>query len=315
MMKITIFLFFLFSSSFLQGCSEKKSNNIAVLINDVSNPYWQTFYEGVKETAGEINQDIDIYTLRHAMDAEAQLNQCEIALLKKPKALIFAAVNGVNLRPCLRKANQQGVLLVDADGNISQALAKELGVSVAFSVASNNYDLGTYAAQYLEGRSGKVLVLEGLSGSQPNILRVKGFKENLSDSMKIIASQPADWDRLKASNITNAILSAHPDLLAIFAANDMMALGAVETLRAVERKDIIVIGIDGVADAVQSIERDDLTASIAQLPYLMGREAVLKTDKYLSGEEIYDFNQYVPIITLDKEVLQSRDNQLLKHLR
>ena len=318
---IAVFSFLVFISSSAYADNEKAG--IAALINDTSNPYWQTFYDGVKETGEELEQAIDIYVLGNATDAEGQLNQCEVALLKKPKAMLFAAVNGINLGPCLRKANEQGVILVDVDGNVDQALAAQMGVTLAFSVASNNYELGVKAAHYLDGKSGKVLILEGLPGSQPSRLRVQGFNETLPEGLEVIAGpaawhfgwDPADWDRLKAGDITGRILAAHPDLTAIFAANDTMALGAVEALRAAGHENVIVIGVDGVADAVTSIKEGRLNASIAQLPYLMGREAVIKTVKQLAGEETYDFQQYVPILTLDKETLENGDNDLLQYLR
>lgn len=303
---------------FLSACDGKKNDSsatIAALISDIGNPYWKTFYDGLSETAHELNETIDIYTLKHATDSEGQLNQCETALLKKPKILLFAAVNSVNLGPCLRKANAQNILLIDVDGNVDQKLAKQMDVNLAFSVASNNYELGKSAANYIDNQKGKVLILEGTPGSQPGILRVKGFKENLSKNLRAVASLPGNWDRLKGGEITSQMLTAHSDLAVIFAANDTMAIGAIEAIRAANREGIIVTGIDGTADAIQAIKSDRLTASIAQLPYLMGRQAVIKSLKQLAGEETYNFHQYVPIIALDKDVLKNKKNKLFQYLR
>ena len=108
--------------------------------------------------------------------------------------------------------------------------------------------------------------------------KAQGFADKLAElapGLEIVASLPGDWDRAKAANITNDILTRHPDLVAIFAANDTMALGAVETAFAAGKgEDIVMIGVDGNLDAVESIEAGRLDASVAQLPYLVGKQAV-----------------------------------------
>ena len=293
----------------------RAADSIAALISDTSNPYWKSFEYGLRDSAAEQRVTVDIYTLQNATDAEGQLNGCEAALLKSPRAILFAAVNGMNLAACLKKAQQRAIALVDVDGNVDEKLAAAMGVTVAFSVASNNYDLGTKAAGYLSGKTGKVLVIEGLSGSQPNELRVKGFKEHLGPDFQIVGSHPAEWDRLKASEIAGRVIIQHPDLAVVFAANDTMALGAAESLRAVGKEGVAVIGIDGSSDAVKAIKEGRLTASVAQLPYLMAKEAVAKTVRYLGNRTAMSFHQYVPIVTLDAVTLGKADDPLLLYLR
>ena len=93
--------------------------------------------------------------------------------------------------------------------------------------------------------------------------------------MEIVASLPGDWDHGKAASITNDILARNPDLVAIFAANDGMALGAVEAVYAAGKgEQVTIIGVDGNSDAVKSIKEGRLNASVAQLPYLVGKQAV-----------------------------------------
>ena len=292
-----------------------KQANIAALVNDTSNPYWKTLENGLKDTAKTLGVQADIYVLQSATDAEGQLNQCETALLKNPQAMIFAAVDGGNLASCLRKADAKGILLVDIDGNIDEARAAKMGVHVAFSVASNNSELGKKAADYIKGQKGKVLVIEGLSGNLNGLMRVKGFSENLDKGLQIVVSQPADWDRLKAADIVSRVITQHPDLSVIFAANDTMALGAVEALRAAHIDTVKVVGIDGSTDAVKAIKEGRLTASIAQLPYLMAKESLEKSVQYLKDHKALAFHQYVPVVALDKSVFERNNEPLLQYVR
>jgi len=289
--------------------------NVAVLINNITNPYWQVINKGLEDSSAELNININIQSLTSDGASEQQLNQCETVLLQKPDALIFAAVNGVNLGTCLEKAYDQNILLVDIDGNMDEELAKKMGIEIAFSVASNNYDLGKKAAEYIKGDSGKILIIEGLEGSEPSKLRVNGFIENINDDLKIISSQSGRWDRLRAANITNDIIMLHPDLNFIFACNDTMALGASEALRSKGLNHIKVIGVDGTSDAVNAIKKGRLTATIGQLPYLMAKQAIEKVHLHLTQNKQYDFNQNVPVISIDNKVLTDNNNPLLKYVR
>ena len=289
--------------------------NLAALISDTSNPYWKAFEEGLRDTAQSEGIGVSVYTLRTATDAEGQLNNCETALLRNPHAILFAAVNGINLASCLRKADRRGILLVDVDGNVDERLASRMGVNVAFSAASNNYDLGARAADYIKGRHGKVLIIEGISGSQPSDLRIRGFKENLSDGLQVVSSQPGDWDRIKGADISSRAVLKYPDLAFIFAANDTMALGAVEALRAERRTAVKVVGIDGSSDAIKAIRDGMLMVSIAQLPYLMAKEAIEKTARCLKESRKMPFHQYVPILAVDQNILNLNKEPLLKYLR
>ena len=236
-------------------------------------------------------------------------------LLKKPQALIFAGVNQTNLLPCLKQAQKQKIALVDIDGSYTEQQAKEFGVNIKFSVASNNTELGKKAADYLQGTQGKVLLLEGLAGNSPGLLRVKGFTDNLPKGLQIVSSQPGDWDRLKAANITADVLTQYPDLKVIFAANDMMALGAAETVEAKKIKGITIVGIDGVSDAVKAIEQGRLSASVAQIPYLMGKEAVEKTVSMLHENKAFSYEQFVPVLLLDQNKLTRKTDPLLQYLK
>lgn len=236
-------------------------------------------------------------------------------LIKKPKALIFAAVNSVNLSPCLKQASESGIRLIDLDGGMSEANTTKQKLKISFSVASDNLELGKKAAEYLTGVTGKVLIIEGYPGSEQGLMRIQGFKQNLPKGLEIVASLPGDWDRLKAADITASVSTNHPDLVAVFAANDLMALGAAEALHSKGLHTVRVIGIDGISDAIAAIKNGRLTASIAQLPYLIGSEALDKTIKLLSGRETYAYDQKVPVLVLDKNVLSKKQDELLQFVK
>ncbi|MYF90326.1 MAG: sugar ABC transporter substrate-binding protein, partial [Boseongicola sp. SB0676_bin_33] len=281
-----------------------------VLMKTLANPFWGAMELGVREGAEAAGVEYYLQAVESDQAAEPQLNVCNTMLERQPDAMITAAINSTILLPCLKRANEMGIPVVDLDGNLDHEIAADAGVEIAFSIGSDNVAAGGQGAEWLvsqlgAGASGPVLVIEGLSGNITGQKRARGFAEKLAEmapGLEIVASLPGDWDRGKAANITNDILTSHPDLVAIFAANDGMALGAVETVYAAGKGgDVIVIGVDGNSDAVKSIKAGRLNASVAQLPYLVGKQAV---EMVKAGGDYEDWI-FVPTMVLTKEMVDA----------
>jgi ABC-type sugar transport system substrate-binding protein len=284
-----------------------------VLMKTLANPFWGAMELGVKEGAEAAGVTYFLQAVESDQAAEPQLNTCNAMLETPMNAFITAAINSTILLPCLKRANEMGIPVVDLDGNLDHKIAADAGVEIAFTIGSDNVAAGAQGAEWLVSQigadaKGPVLVIEGLSGNITGQRRAQGFAEKLKElapGLEVVASLPGDWDRGKAANITNDILTAHPGLVAIFAANDGMALGAVETVFAAGKQDqVTVIGVDGNSDAVKSIKEGRLDASVAQLPYLVGKQAVENVTKVLNGETVEKF-VYVPTLVLTKDVLEA----------
>jgi len=307
----------------LGGAAHAAERTYGVLMKTLSNPFWGAMEEGVED--GAANAGVDYYLQAVASDqaAEPQLNVCMTMLERNPDVMITAAINSTILLPCLKIATERGIPVVDLDANLDHAIAEEAGVKITFTIGSDNEAAGAQGADYVAEQlgadaSGPVLVIEGLSGNITGQKRARGFAEKLKEiapGLEIVASLPGDWDRGKAANITNDIMLRHPDLKAIFAANDGMALGAVEAAYAAGKgDDILIIGVDGNSDAVKSIKSGRLDASVAQLPYLVGKQAVERVTEVLNGASVETF-QFVPTMVLTKEVLDAGTEPMLEYVR
>jgi D-allose transport system substrate-binding protein len=293
-----------------------------VLMKTLSNPFWGAMEKGVDVGAKNAGVDIFLNAVESDQAAEPQLNACNAMLQKKPAAMITAAINSTILLPCLKQANEMKIPVVDLDNNLDPAITKKAGVDVAFHIGSDNEAAGGKGADYLVSVLGKdakgpVLVIEGLSGNITGEKRAHGFAEELkkqAPGLAIVASLPGDWDSLKAANITNDTLQRTPGLVAIFCANDDMALGAVEAARAAGKDKLIVIGVDGNTNAVKSIKAGRLNASVAQLPYLVGMQAVEGVKKLLAGDKVPEMT-YVPTLVLTKEVIEANKDPMLQYVK
>jgi ABC-type sugar transport system substrate-binding protein len=293
-----------------------------VLMKTLSNPFWGAMEQGVRAGAKEADVEYFLQAVESDQAAEPQLNTCNTMLEKKPAVMITAAINSTILLPCLKHANELKIPVVDLDGNLDPEITKKAGVDVAFHIGSDNEAAGAKGADYVAEMLGKdakgpVLVIEGLSGNITGQKRARGFANELKKAapgLTIVASLPGDWDRQKAANIANDILQRNPDLVAIFCANDGMALGAVVAARAAGKDKLIVVGVDGNSDAVKSILAGRLTASVAQLPYLVGKQAVENAKKLLGGGKV-DESIYVPTLVLTKQVLEAKKEPMLEYVK
>lgn len=294
-----------------------------VLMKTLANPFWGAMGQGVEDGATEAGVPYFVQAVESDQAAESQLNVCNTMLERQPVAMITAAINSTNLLPCLKAAREAGIEVVDLDGNLDPAILEAEGIEITFSIGSDNVLAGAQGAEYIVGQlgadaTGPVLVIEGLSGNVTGQKRAQGFADKLAElapGLEIVASLPGDWDRGKAANITNDILTRNPDLVGIFAANDGMALGAVESVFAAGKGgDVVIIGVDGNSDAVKSINDGRLTASVAQLPYLVGKQAVENVKMALAGEEVPS-SVIVPTLVLTKDVMDAGTEPLLEFVK
>jgi ribose transport system substrate-binding protein len=129
---------------------------------------------------------------------------------------------------------------------------------------------------------GNVVIIEGVGGSSNNQKRVAGFKKALEafPNIKLLASQPGNFQRALALQVTENLLQAHRQIDGILAANDAMALGAVEALDAANRK-ALVIGLNGTKEAIDAVKAGKLLATGDCDGFLQGCMGVMGAVRHL----------------------------------
>jgi ribose transport system substrate-binding protein len=178
------------------------------------------------------------------------------------------------------------------DTRVDAPALEAAGARIATFIGSNNIDGGRIAGRFVAerlGGQGRVAIVEGIPGHETGDSRLAGFRESIAEhpGITIVSSQTANWERDQAFNATQNVLQSHPDIDAIFAANDIMALGAVEAVAAAGRTgEIVVVGFDALEDARTAIDEGRMDATIAQYPREMGRLAVISADRLLRGETV-----------------------------
>ncbi|WP_193609947.1 ABC transporter substrate-binding protein [Nocardioides lijunqiniae] len=204
--------------------------------------------------------------------------------------LIVAPVNSDGLDPALAAAKQKGVPVLTIDRKVTNQSCSDY---VAF-LGSDFYDQGVRAADAMNeatGGEGKVAVLLGSSGNNVTDERNAGFKDQVEKEypdLEIVVEQTANFARDEGQTVTEQLLQSNPDITAIYAHNDEMALGAVTAVSAAGKdpgEDIKIVSIDGTRNAVQAIVDGDINAVIESNPRF-GPLAFETMTKFYAGEEI-----------------------------
>jgi len=247
----------------------------AVLIT-LSNPYWVSMKEGYENAARELGVQIDIQAAPQENSITAQLDILENMVAKGYDAICAHTITAQNLIPGLAKATQKGVTII-TDKRVDLKAAREAGANPIAIGLIDYYDQAKMGAEYIVQQlrpqgGGKVAIIEGLPGAPQSEARRDGARDAFKSapSIQLVSIQPADWDRMKAYNVTTNLLLAHPDLKGIMCANDVMALAAVEAIEAGGKKGkVIVVGIDFNDQAKEAIAQGRLSGSVAQSGFII----------------------------------------------
>jgi ribose transport system substrate-binding protein len=256
---------------------------IAVFTKNQTNPYFQAVRVGADAAAKALNVKTLHYIPTKPDSIPEQMSQIEDVVVKKPDAIVFTPVDYKALVPGVEKINAANIPVV----NITDRSAA--GKFVAF-VGADDYSTALETARYLlktlNGK-GNFIILEGVKGALTNTDRVRGFNDALKENpgAKLLASQPGNYQRLQALQVMENLLQSHPQIDGVLAANDAMAMGAVEALEGANRT-ARVIGINGTKEAVDAIKAGKLLASGDYNGFLQGCIGTIIATRTLRKESV-----------------------------
>jgi ribose transport system substrate-binding protein len=275
-----------------RGGGSSGGPTVALVLKTLNNPFFIEMEAGARAAADSLGIEFLVQAPDREIDVEKQMQIVENLLQTDVDALLLTPSGSREIVPAVVKANQAGIPVVVVDTRVDAAALAAAGGRVETFIGSDNVDGGRIAGQFvaraLNGQ-GRVAVVEGIPGHETGDSRLQGFREAIAEhpGIEIVASQTANWERDQAFNVTQNILQSHSDLDAIFAANDVMALGAVEAVAAAGRTgDILVVGFDAQDEAQAAIREGRMAASIAQHPREMGRLAMVSAWRLLQGEAV-----------------------------
>ena len=295
----------------IAGCNRESSTGrgaspkVAFVMKTLNHPFFLDMQRGAQEAADREGIELVVQAAEREIDVEKQMQIIENLLQTGPRVVVVTPSGSREIASAIAKANRAGVPVIVVDTRVDPQAAADNQLKIASFIGSDNYEGGRLAGEYLAKSTGgkaRVAILEGIPGHETGDSRLGGFRDAVKQhpGMTIVASQPANWERDLGFTVFQNMLQAHGDINALFACNDLMALGAVEAIAAAGRSGSIrVVGFDALDDARKMIEAGRMEASVAQSPRDMGRIAVESAARLLRGESV-PAEQKVPIELVTK---------------
>ncbi|MFL7024709.1 ribose ABC transporter substrate-binding protein RbsB [Enterovibrio norvegicus] len=255
-------------------------DTMAIVLSTLNNPFFVTMKDGAEAKAQELGYDLIVLDSQN--DPSKELSNVEDLTVRGVKAILINPTDSTAVSNAIRIANRSNIPVLTLDRGAARG-------DVVSHIASDNVAGGEMAGRYIQekvGETAKVIQLEGIAGTSAARERGEGFMNTVNNSdMELLASQPADFDRTKGLNVMENMLAANPDVQAVFAQNDEMALGALRAVQA-SGKDVLIVGFDGTDDGIAAVKRGKLGATIAQQPDMIGAIGVETAAKVLKGENV-----------------------------
>lgn len=270
--------------------------SIGLMVQDLSNPFFQSMANGVESRAEEIGASVNVQDGRQ--DLAAQNEQIDAFIQQGIDILLLNAVDSEGIGPAVDRAKEAGITVVAVDVTARGAEA---------TVTLDNVQAGELACEYLAeqiGGEGDILIVDGrpISSIQD---RVEGCMNALADypDIEVVGQQNGDNGRSLALDLTTDMLTAHSDVVGIFGVNDPTALGATLAAEQAGHTDLVIVGVDASPEGVSELEKPDsmFMGTPAQDPNTQGSIALDMAVDLFNGETLEEDTVLVPteIITRD----------------
>lgn len=266
----------------------KSGLKLGAIAKSFSNEFWRNFkngYEAAEKSLKDAGVDakIKVDGTTDESDEIGQQTMTDNLVNQGYNALMLSPISDSNLTSSVDNAKTNKIPTINVnDGLISAA---------DYFVGPDAYQNGELAAEWVSkqlGDKGEVAIVVGMAKAFAARERTAGFKGWIKDNnsgLKVVAEQNADWDRQKAKELASTWIQQNPDLKAIFCNNDDMALGVVEAVEEA-KADILVVGVDGIGEAYDSIREGKLDATVDSFGYYMSQVATEVTLRVLAGQDI-----------------------------
>ncbi len=291
-----------------QGSSQ--GADYAVILKTLSDDFWVQMKKGAEDEAAKLGVKVDVFAAQDISDSAGQLTILENCLGKGYKAIAVTPVSPTNLINGIVHANEKGIYVMNIDEKVDLETLRNAGGSLIGFATTDNTAVGEKAADFiiesLGESGGKVAIIEGKAGNATGESRKNGAKSAFekAEGIELVAVQPADWDRQKAVDTATSFIQMHSDLKAIYCCNDTMALGALQAvINANKLGEILVVGTDGTAEAIQSVEEGKLSATVAQNAAEIGAAAVRQMVEAVKEQPEIDPASEPPMIPIDSELV------------
>ncbi|MEN5219348.1 sugar ABC transporter substrate-binding protein [Pseudomonas pudica] len=226
---------------------------VALVMKSLANEFFRTMEDGAKDYQKTHADEFELIAngIKNETDTGEQIRIVEQMVNAGVKALVIAPADSKALVSAVKKAMDQGVVVINIDNRLDPALLQSKGISVPFVGPDNRKGarlVGDFLAKQKLKAGDQVGIIEGVPTTTNAQQRTAGFKDAMDAAqINIVSVQSGNWEIDKGNAVAASMLNEYPDLKALLAGNDSMALGAVSAVRAAGKAgQVQVVGYDNI---------------------------------------------------------------------
>jgi ribose transport system substrate-binding protein len=268
---------------------------IAVFTKNSTNPAYEAFRIAADRIGKAAGVRIVHFVPNKPDNVDEQKAMVGQVLKDRPDVIIFIPVDDVAMVDSVKQLNEANIPIV--------LVSNPLPGKFVTYVGADDFEIGYREARYLFehlGGKGRIVIIEGTPAAPTNRERVRGYQRALAEfsGIKVLGSGIGNYQQADARGVMEKLLREHPEIDAVLSANDSMALGVLEALKAANRTSI-VIGINGILPAVKQIEAGAILASVDFNMFKIGCTATRAAVRYLKKEPLPE-KVMLPAEVIDK---------------
>ena len=285
---------------------------VALVMKSLANEFFRTMEDGAKahNKAHAAQYTLVSNGIKNETDTAAQIRMVEQMIAQKADAIVIAPADSKALVPVLKTAIDKGILVVNIDNQLDGDAQKEKGIQIPFAGPDNRAGaklVGDFLAKSLKAGD-KVGILEGVSTTFNAQQRTLGFQDAMKAAgVGVVGVQSGNWEIDKGNVVASGMLREHPDLKALLAGNDNMALGAVAAVKAAGKVGkVAVVGYDNISAVKPMLKDGRMLATADQFgakQAVFGIEIALKalTEKKKQADMPASIQTDVVLVTKDSK--------------
>jgi len=286
--------------------STDEKPTIALVMKTLTNPFFVEMEKGARRAEVDKNVNLIVKTGAQETSIEQQIAIVRTLIDQKVDAIVIAPADSSELIPVLKEAQDSGIVIVNIDNQLDPQVVKEEGLEPVPYISVNNEQGAYSSAAFISDQLTQpveVAVLEGIRTAQNAADRKHGalraFDEN--PNISVVAQETANWQIDEAHEVITSIFAKHPNVKAVFAANDMMAFGVLQYLSDTHRNDVLVAAYDALDEAKKAIREGKLQATVDQQAAQQGYLGVEYAVRALHGEEL------PPVTLVDTKLITAKN--------
>lgn len=262
---------------------------IGLVMKTLTNPFFIEMERGARAAEKELGVTLVVKTAAQETSIQQQIGIVEDLIRDQVDAIVIAPGDSVELVPVLKRARDADIVVINIDNRLDPEFSRVSGLTGVPFISVDNEQGAYNAVQALTQQMTEptqVAILEGIREAGNAIERkngaIRAFKSQ--PLAELVAMESAHWKIDEAYEVTRNMFEQHPQIKAMFCANDMMALGAIQYLQETGRKDVKVVGYDALEQALAAVKEGALVATIDQQAAEQGYQGVLFAHRALRGE-------------------------------